>query len=281
MNILSFGDCIVPGKYSLHSRFSNVVNYSFNKNLLSIGSKEIGNGPLNIIIDHILNLNADAVSVENKYLTVAKIDYDFKDMLQYNSEINRDIVFNIKIDDLIALQLPILTEQASDLSLAFIFDEDRKKYFNSSFEKSFVNKISEGMEKLQAGQTVECVETIRGCGFGLTPSGDDFIAGLLNALYLLQEITENKNLVLLRENIFKAAETENIISYNAMKMAANGRFHEKMKNMICALSEKDENKIHTYCHQLLTTGETSGADMLTGFLYTFVVENRFNYFSKY
>lgn len=45
MRILSFGDCIIPGKYPLHSKFTNVVNYSFNNSLLSIVSEKIENGP--------------------------------------------------------------------------------------------------------------------------------------------------------------------------------------------------------------------------------------------
>lgn len=281
MEILSIGDFLTPGIYNLHSRFSKVINYSFNKNLISFVCREIGNGPTNIVVEDIQKIKEVEIILENRVLRYGEIVCTFDDTLRYDSEIKHDIIDNLRINDIIETLLPILKEQSSELSLAFIFDENRKNYFKSSFELSFMNKISEGMEKLRTGQTIECAETIHGCGFGLTPSGDDFITGMLNALFLLQEISENKNLDILRENIFKASETENIISLNAMKMALNGRFQEKMKNMICALSEKDETKIHIYCHQLLTMGETSGADMLTGFFYTFVVENRYNYFSKY
>jgi len=281
MDILSIGDFLAPGTYNLLSRFSKVINYSFNKNLISFVCKEIGNGPTNIVVDDIQKIKEVEFIFENQVLRCGEIVYTFDGTLRYDSEIKHNIIENLKINDIIETLLPILKEQASELSLAFIFDENRKNYFKSSFELSFMNRISEGMEKLRTGQIIECAETIHGCGFGLTPSGDDFITGMLNALFILQEILGNKNLDSLRENILKTSETENIISFNAMKMAVNGRFHEKMKNMICALSEKDENKIHSNCHKLLTMGETSGADMLTGFLYTFVVENRFNYFSKY
>jgi hypothetical protein len=117
---------------------------------------------------------------------------------------------------------------------------------------------------------------IHGFGFGLTPSGDDFITGMLYALYLLQEITGKENLVSLRKNICKAAETVNIISLNAMKMAANGRFGENFKKMVSALAQNNEREICEAVHTILNIGATSGADMLTGFLQTFITENRFN-----
>ena len=111
---------------------------------------------------------------------------------------------------------------------------------------------------------------LHGFGFGLTPSGYDFITGMLYALYLLQEITGKENLASLRKNIFKAAESVNIISLNAMKMASNGRFGENFKNMVSALAQNNEKKVCEAVHAILNTGATSGADMLTGFLCAFI-----------
>jgi len=275
MSILSFGDCIVPGKYCLHSRFTNVVNYSFNQNFLSIVSKKIDNGPVNIVIDDILKFRGNEIIIKNNSLLCNDFFYNFEDDLQYNSEINHDVIADLKIEAVIKMLLPLLEENAPILSLAFVFNENRKKYFKSSFEMSFINKISAGIEKLQAGKAVECAEMIHGFGFGLTPSGDDFITGMLYALYLLQEITGKENLVSLRNNVCKAAESENIISLNSMKMAANGRFGESFKNMVFALAQNNERDICEAVHNILNIGATSGADMLTGFLCTFITENRY------
>jgi hypothetical protein len=281
MKILSIGDFFTPGTYKIHSHFSKVINYSCNKNLISIVCIEIGNGPVNIVVSEIGNLSDEKIIISKNKITGEYFSVNFSNASLYESSIDEADIKKIDISFIIQNLSPLLVKQASEHSLAVLLDDSRRINFRSSFEKEFLKRIVSGIEKMNSADFITAVKTFAGCGFGLTPSGDDFITGMLNALFLLQEISENKNLVLLRENIFKAAETENIISYNAMKMAANGRFHEKMKNMICALTEKDENKIHTNCHQLLTMGETSGADMLTGFLYTFVVENRFNYFSKY
>ena len=281
MEILSIGDFFTPGTYKLHSHFSKVINYSCNKNLISIVCGEIGNGPVNIVVSEIVQLSDEKIIISKNKISGDAISIDFSNALLYNSSLNASDIKKFDINYIIQNLSPLLIKYASELSLTVLLDDSRRINFSSSFEKEFLRKMISGAEKINDAHFIEAVKTFAGCGFGLTPSGDDFITGMLNALFLLQEISGNKNLDSLRENIFKASETENIISLNAMKMALNGRFHEKMKKTICSLSEKDENKIHTNCLRLLTMGETSGADMLTGFLYTFVVENRFNYFSKY
>ena len=279
MRILSFGDCIIPGEYCLHSKFTNVVNYSFNNSLLSIVSKKIESGPINIVVDDIIQFLEDEIIIKSRRLLCSSFICNLEEHLKYNSEISRNVIADLKLETVINMLLPLLVESAPDLSLAFVFDESRKKYFKSSFERYFINRFSAGIERLRAGKAVECAEMINGLGFGLTPSGDDFIAGMLCALYLLQEITRREDLVSLRENICKAAESVNIISMNAMKMATNGRFGENFKNMVSALAQNDERKICEAVHNILNIGATSGADMLTGFLYTFITENRFNCWS--
>jgi len=279
MRILSFGDCIISGEYCLHSKFTNGVNYSFNNSLLSVVSKKIESGPINIVVDDIVQFLEDEVVIKGQRLLCNGFVYNLEDNLEYNSEINRNVIADLKIETVIDMLLPLLVGRAPVLSLAFVFDENRKKYFRSSFERYFIDKFSAGIEKLREGKAVECAEMINGLGFGLTPSGDDFIAGMLYALYLLQEITGKENLVSLRKNICKAAETVNIISLNAMKMAANGRFGENFKSMVSALAQNNEIKICEAVHNILNMGATSGADMLTGFLQTFITENRFNYWN--
>jgi hypothetical protein len=270
MRILSFGDCIIPGEYCLHSRFTSVVNYSFDNNLLSIVSKKIESGPVNIVVDDIVQFLKDEIVINSRRLLCNAFVYGLEERLEYNSEISRNVIADLKIETVINMLLPLLVENAPDLSLAFVFDESRKKYFKSSFERYFINRFSAGIEELRAGNAVECAEMINGLGFGLTPSGDDFIAGMLCALCLLQEITGKENLASLRQNIFKAAESVNIISLNAMKMAADGRFGENFKNMVSALAQNDERKLCQAVHKILNTGATSGADMLTGFLCAFI-----------
>ena len=50
MNIINLGHDIKKGKYILHSRFKNVINYTNDQELVSLVSIKIGKGPNNIIL---------------------------------------------------------------------------------------------------------------------------------------------------------------------------------------------------------------------------------------
>lgn len=281
MNILSYGDFLTPGTYNLLSRFSKVINYSCNKNLISFVCDEIGNGPVNIVVSRIWNLSDEQITISKNKISGENISCDFSKAQLYNSSLDASEIKKIDISFIIQNLSPLLIKHSSGLSLAVLLDDSRRINFRSSFEKEFLKRVVSGIDKMNDAHFIDAVKTFAGCGFGLTPSGDDFITGMLNALFILQDISGNKNLVSLRNDIFKAAETDNIISYNTIKMASNGRFGENMKDMICGFEKQDNTKINTSFHHLISSGETSGADMLTGFLYTFAIENRFNYFSKY
>ena len=111
---------------------------------------------------------------------------------------------------------------------------------------------------------------MRGCGFGFTPSGDDFITGMLNALYIIHKISGKQDLVKLRRKIYLASQTENIISQNAILFASKGRFNEVFKALVFSLNDENDELLKQTATKLLQTGESSGADTLSGFLFTFV-----------
>ena len=50
MKLLSVGDQIERGSYTVHSRFRRAVNFSNGRHLVFLVSQEIGAGPLNIVL---------------------------------------------------------------------------------------------------------------------------------------------------------------------------------------------------------------------------------------
>jgi len=270
INIFSVGDSILPGTYRFHSGFTKAINFSNNDKLLTLVTKEISNGPVNIVVSDITAFSCEKIRLNKDELICGLNNYDLQKSLCYNSGIEEGKINQIFFLKNINKLLPLLAGHAAPLSMAFVFDNPRKNNFRTSFEKNFLNKVNSAVEKIKNGEIIKGVEILRGCGFGLTPSGDDFIAGMLNALYILQIISGKQNLAELRNNISLAAQTENIISKNAISFAGKGRFNEVFKNLIYSLSENDDDLLKYNTLRLLQTGETSGADMLTGFLFTIV-----------
>jgi len=77
---------------------------------------------------------------------------------------------------------------------------------------------------------IEGIRLIKGVGIGLTPSGDDFISGLLTALKVL-EIINKENNSYLRKIIYDNAKGDNLISNNFLFYASEGLFFEKNKKL--------------------------------------------------
>lgn len=151
-------------------------------------------------------------------------------------------------------------------SLAFLLNEDREAFFTSSFEKAFVKHIKSAYQQILAGDIIEGVKTMKGSGFGLTPSGDDFICGMLYGLEV-NAWMNNKNTRELKNKIFETAKGKNPISNAMLYYASIGRYNKKFKelqrSLLCSSNDIEE-KLQLF----LNHGETSGADMLTGYLLT-------------
>jgi hypothetical protein len=117
------------------------------------------------------------------------------------------------------------------------------------------------------GHVLDGVRALRGCGLGLTPSGDDFVAGLLIGLNLLQQL-HGRNRQKLVDEVFRAAKAGNVFSNSFLDLARRGLLFGRMKNLVCALLHEGEDAVRRSAAKLLAIGGSSGADLGTGFLLT-------------
>ena len=106
-----------------------------------------------------------------------------------------------------------------------------------------------------------------GLGEGLTPSGDDFICGFLLASGLWQETLYSQlDLGSIGKRIAAVAkERTNTLSANLIACAATGSADERIINCLRWLS-RIENSTPFHLEELLSYGNSSGADVLAGIL---------------
>lgn len=104
---------------------------------------------------------------------------------------------------------------------------------------------------------------IKGLGRGLTPQGDDFIAGLLFALQVRGRVS-GKCVEREIRAIGEAAGSGNPFSRAMLECAARGRAFERLKSLIVALFEGDGTMIKACITELTAIGATSGADIAAG-----------------
>jgi hypothetical protein len=121
--------------------------------------------------------------------------------------------------------------------------------------------------------------SLAGLGPGLTPSGDDFLAGTLLALAMIQEHRPDGALgEIARLLLDTAAPRTHEISAAYLRAAYAGEASERWHALLGAMAAGNTQAIGPAAHGVMTVGETSGADMLAGFLVA--MEAVYGFFSQ-
>lgn len=266
INLISIGDYIENGEYFIHSSFKNSMNFFNKKRILTIGNKFIGGGPTNIILDTIAPIrNYSKVIKNDNEILIGDIKILIDEEKIYDSKIK---IKDFDIDKFyknFALFVNFVKILSSNKGLSPLIDKNFIK--NESLMYKFLIKIKNGIDKIFKGDLIDGIREIKGVGIGLTPSGDDFIYGLMTGLKII-EIINGIDLSRMRKFIYELAEGENLISNNFLYFASEGLFFEKTKNLIISLFHGDESEILERTRTLLQIGETSGVDFSVGFILT-------------
>ena len=142
-----------------------------------------------------------------------------------------------------------------------------------------IRRIAEACHIGQPGTALGDLESLIGLGQGLTPSGDDFLGGLLFAFWHLNKAypTAFEHDEAIANRLLGLAATEtNRISYALLTDFASGQgpkpLHDLM-DMMMAGNETSGLKGHVL--QIIDIGHSSGWDSLTGFITGLILAARF------
>lgn len=115
----------------------------------------------------------------------------------------------------------------------------------------------------EPAQAAHAIIPLIGLGEGLTPSGDDFIVGLVAVLTAGDHPAVT---TFARTCAAAAVGLTTIVGIDLLQHAAAGRFVERVHDLISALYHDDAAATRTACTSLLRMGSTSGMDTLVGVL---------------
>jgi len=287
MMLVSIGDQVREGTYPFHSRFRRAINFRCGSRWVSLVDEEVGDGPQNIVIR---DFDVEPVPSESAPLMITANTVGFGPH-RFPFTGNDTYCSTVLVDDwdpwLFDLNLSVLDSElraaSPPKSLAFLLDESRIMNFRPGFERAFTDQIRRGVRQIICGHVLDGVRTLKGCGLGLTPSGDDFIAGLLIGLNLLRQISSLEGRTFtpiptsgparpfgmeFADEIFRAAKTGNVFSHTFLDLARRGLLFGRMKNLVHALLHQGEDAVRKSAAKLLAIGASSGADLATGFLLT-------------
>ncbi len=266
MKIIGYGDSIPRGTFKLHSAFENSINFRGRKGLVvSLVSRKTGNGPMNIVMKH-LPRGARRLKVTRFKL------YIDENCLEADPERNYDSSVPVLSLDPVLLRKNLellkgwLGTSAPAKSMCFLFSVRAEDAFKRPFEREMLKKMKDSIRLLDAGDYARGARALRGLGFGLTPSGDDFICGFLTGLSFV-EACSSADLSDIMNAVYENALTENIISGSFTWCAYNGRVNERIKDLLAALAGLEERRLLSAAKAALRCGHTSGADFCAGLVH--------------
>ena len=110
---------------------------------------------------------------------------------------------------------------------------------------------------------LDVVARLAGRGMGLTPSGDDFIAGMMLALWADRAALTPRAAFLYRV----AAPRTTLLSRAFLRAARDGLADAHWQRLLRALAGGGEAEVRRAASEALAFGATSGVDMAAGFLF--------------
>lgn len=267
MQLLGFGDSIAPGIYKLHSAFDNAVNFTRGHTVITAVTAEpgAGSGPVNMVLDTIEPLKTTpGMAVTPDTFAFPMAMFRKTPELQYNSSLAMPGGGFKRI----TLRLPEIKKHylkhAPPQSLAVLFDPARENNFSTAFETGLLARAKEHFAKAD-------LTGFKGLGGGLTPSGDDFITGVLCG-YGVAAACGMQNTAR-RADILKIALGGNALSNTFLQCAAQGKYFARFKTLIETAADEDATALEHAVTAAINFGNTSGADTLAGLICYF--EGRF------
>lgn len=128
-------------------------------------------------------------------------------------------------------------------------------------------RLGSGVTQGLASSITTASAELAGLGPGLTPSGDDVLAGILLALHIWPHAAGPLGVKVVTALVLgSAAPRTGRISRAYLLAASLGQAAEAWHDLVRALPA-DPHGVITAATRIMQTGETSGADMLTGFLF--------------
>lgn len=262
------------GSYDLHSRFSEVANFVCGNRLITLGTQALDDGPLNIVISEPLqeDLTRLDVGIERLMLYGREITaWDRESGVTYDSQIVAFEQGNIavqKIQENGATLRFFLCQSGHPSSLRFLWMNEVPQFGSGQFVDVLTQRLRAGANALRAAKWIEGARSLRGVGIGLTPTGDDFLVGVMFGLHLVGRATgvDGQSVLSLMCNEALCGRDEPII--NAMyQMARQARAFRSLKDLLEAIVLRGSDDVVRCARNVFSVGETSGTDLVAGLVW--------------
>lgn len=236
----------------------------------------IGNGPFSALLMSDEFAKAidvdDPIEVGADFVSVGQLKFDATKAKDWNSGVNWGKIRLKKDKLLVSCELiqELIERYAPPQSFAELVlpipqnFEDSDPIFTNA--KGAISELFKGLIKENIMAMRNSSKLLAGLGIGLTPAGDDFLVGVMLALFALgpSKKAEELSAILAKE----AAPLTNSISSEWLKASAKGEAGESWHNLVKAIAENHGEQLAEAVMRILPSGHTSGADALGAFVAT-------------
>lgn len=254
--------------------FNKAINFSIDNVLYTLLCSQLDNAPnscrlinkdfslFDIKEGESINLLNKEILVGNNYLLSFSLCKEWQQpVINFNDNKLKNPSYLLYIEKQINRLDLILTENKSAL-----FKYQGDNFFYLAMTKQLVQLRSELIESIIKKDKENVIYVIRqfvGLGIGLTPSGDDYLVGLMAFLLLI-----GHPVATFYPEFFKGI-TQSLgqttpISAITLEKALNREYRENMQQLIQSLVDAKETNIYPQFLEILNIGSSSGSDMLFG-----------------
>lgn len=271
----SFKEMTIGSKTALivHSVFERTINIMIEGELFTLASNQIDNAPATVVIDLPTFDECEIIANTHGFVSPNSIEitgYLTIDLTATPTWTCKLYDFSSQHEHLAKNILISKQEIATNGNAKWLL---KKEGNLNAFDKEMCRMLNErtseliaGFYKNDIGLNNQNAKKLIGLGQGLTPSGDDFLVGLLLAFSTSKKDQFNQQKW--REQVSKQAKSStNIISYSAIKYAAIGQTRETIMLFIEVLNkEKNDKKVKQALANVMKIGSSSGTEMAWGII---------------
>ena len=244
----------------IHSVYENTVNLIVNNQILALQTHNTVISPISLITDaNSFNINLNSkIYINNSCIFIDNFCFDYSKTEIIDSKMHKN-TFNISCDMLIQA---IYKADFSGFNAIFSSKTDIKDNFlilNAA--KNKIDTCTSELLNKNFENSSDILSSLIGLGIGLTPSGDDFLCGVL-AGCIFDNLEKHSFVKLLKKQIQNNLQNTNDISRAFLSCALNDNFSTPVLNLPYF---KSPDEVYDNFKKI---GHSSGIDTLCGIYYS-------------
>ena len=253
--------------------FDQVINLvNQDARVLSIVSEAIGNGPFSLLVEEInfreLIMVHSPVSIEQNALVVGDLAVDFSQASPWDPRPQWKPLTQSQFQTLKqSVRDGLLTANQGQNSSQVFGTNGEISPFSSPFSRTAalaVEEIRKGFQQADWKAVLQGAADLTGLGVGLTPAGDDFLVGMLHGLWTRAADQVEELCSAIAQTAIPRTST---LSDAWLEAASQGEAAQVWHDLLSSIQANHTSGVQSAIQRILRTGETSGADALSGFYF--------------